>query len=105
MRVTPRQLRRIIREAFEDHIRRRPKEPMLIELEWDSGRNEVITVPEDIEAEFREEKDRDRWAADSWLMSWLDDEFGEGGDLVSRWRYANSLQDTEIDPELKRWVG
>jgi predicted RNA-binding protein len=97
MRVTPRQLRRIIREAFEDHIRRRPKEPMLIEIEWESGQKKVITVPEDIRAEYNEEYWRDRWDAQAWMDTWLEDEFGissEHGDFVQRWRWHAGMEDS-----------
>ena len=112
MKITKRQLIRIIREAIIDRStmparevqEHPPWEPIQHsqwpaeqvsdnrnlkgEVEWEEGGRDVITLPPDVVADFDEEIETDRWAVDDFISAWLQDDVAAPGAFEGRWSWV-----------------
>jgi hypothetical protein len=86
MKVTKRQLRRLIREAIDD-----PKPATKISVEWDLGDNPdpglppIVDLPLDVVAEYEEYlAEYGEQEAQQAISDWLDDEYG----FLSQWNFV-----------------
>ena len=112
LKITKRQLIRIIREAIIDRStmparevqEHPPWEPiqhsqwpaeqvsddrnLQVEVEWEEGGRDVITLPPDVVADFDEEIETDRWAVDDFISAWLQAEVAGPDAFVGRWSWV-----------------